>query len=164
MAETPPRKDARGKDMNAISETGWWIGNLLFAGLGLEESGPDSRVLAVRQMMVTVRCEHWREAFWKARRVGLDGERKEAITIETDMGESIRDGRWQFVGITSLAPLPSIMEDAAALASIQVSRIWLSLRDLRECCIEDYYLEQQVDEARSGHWHRTISDSKKAGF
>jgi hypothetical protein len=150
--------------MISTSETGWWIANLIFAGIRLGETPPDSKILAVRQVTVTVRCEHWREAFWKARRTGLDSEREDAIAIKTDMGESTRDGRWQFVGITSLAPLPSVLQDSTVLSSIQVSGRWLSLRNLSDCCIEDYYLEEQLDESGSGRSDRPLNDSDAAGF
>jgi hypothetical protein len=58
--------------MNPTSDTGWWIANLVFGATEPNGTDPDSALLAVQHVMVSVRCEHWREAFWKARRAGLE--------------------------------------------------------------------------------------------
>ena len=150
--------------MNPTSDTGWWIANLVFGATDPNGTGPDSRLPSIQQVMVSVRCEHWREAFWKARRVGLDRERTESIPIDVGGIEAIREVRWQFVGITSLAPMPSEMTDSTILSSVSLSGRWLSLRDLWELCVEDYSLEKQIGEPRSAPWYRALDDPDAAGF
>ena len=139
------------------------IANLVFGATTPNEGSPDSRLPAVQQVMVSVRCTHWREAFWKARRAGLDRETSESITVEVNGAEVVREVRWQFVGISNLAPMGSEMTDGAILSSLTLSNRWLSLRPLFEMCVEDYALEKQVTETRSGRY-RGLDDSDAAGF
>jgi hypothetical protein len=150
--------------MNPNSETGWWIANLLFGAQSPGSHGPDDRLLSVKQVMVSVRCEHWREAFWKARRMGFDLAGPETISRDVDGVPTSCEAIWQFVGITNLVALPDGLADHSVIGDTKSPRNWLSLRQLSECILEDYLLEREMGEKRSGDWYRTMDPSDSTGI
>ena len=58
--------------MIANSESGWWVVNLVYESK-IDTPDYECEIQELR-VAVAVRCEHWREAFWKARRLGIDIE------------------------------------------------------------------------------------------
>ena len=131
--------------MNPNSESGWWIANLLFGAQSPGSHGPDDRLLSVKQVMVSVHCEHWREAFWKARRMGFDLAGPETISRDVDGIPTVCKAIWQFVGITNLAALPDGLADLSVIGRTPSFRNWLSLRQLGELCLVDHALARGMD-------------------
>jgi len=123
--------------MKPTSETGWWIVTYTMALLGPSEDPPRAVPLQVQRKQVMVRCEHWREAFMKARRMGIEEERAES-------GQR----RWQYVGINDLTPLPATNEEGKVVAIHDVTSEWKPLEDVFRDCVEDYAFARNFDEPR----------------
>ncbi len=139
--------------MKPTSETGWWIVTYTIALVGPSDDPPRSVPDQVLRKLVMVRCEHWREAFMKARRIGIDDE------------DSQSDGRrWQYMGINELIPLPVNNEDGRILGALDLTKMEKTLERLFRDCIEDYGFESNFDEERGGHYYRAIVDPEKSGF
>ncbi|MDH4444140.1 MAG: hypothetical protein QE267_03315 [Akkermansiaceae bacterium] len=139
--------------MKPTSETGWWIVTYTIVLIRPSEDPPRSIPNQVLRKQVMVRCEHWREAFMKARRIGIDDELAD-----------VDKGRWQYMGINDLIPLPEKNEDGLFLGEIDLTEREKPLEDVFRDCTEDYYFEPNFDEERGGQHYRAILDPDKAGF
>lgn len=125
--------------MKPTSETGWWIVTYTIVLVRPSEDPPRSIPNQVLRKQVMVRCEHWREAFMKARRIGIDDELADADK-----------GRWQYMGINDLIPLPEKNEDGFFLGEIDLTEKEKPLEDIFRDCTEDYYFEPNFGEERGG--------------
>lgn len=139
--------------MRPTSETGWWIVTYTIALVGPSEDPPRNIPDQVLRKQVMVRCEHWREAFMRARRIG----------IEDEHARSDR-GHWQYMGINELIPLPEKNEDGLLLGELDITKKERPLENLYRDCTEDYSFETNFDEERGGQCYRAILDPEKAGF
>lgn len=139
--------------MKPTSKTGWWIVTYLVALLRPSEDPVLSIPDQVLRKQVMVRCEHWREAFNKARRIGIAEERP------ADNG-----GRWQFIGIHDLVPIPANFVDGIVLDALDLTNLCWTLEELDRRCIGDGSLEFGFDEIRGGQYYRAILDTESAGF
>jgi hypothetical protein len=139
--------------MRPTSETGWWIVTYTIVLLSPSEDPPRSIPTQVLRKQVMVRCEHWREAFIKARRIGIDDELSH-----------VDRGRWQYMGINELIPMPEKNEDGLFLGEIDLTEKKKPLQDLFRDCTEDYSFDPNFDEERGGKHYRGAFDPDKAGF
>lgn len=139
--------------MNPTSETGWWIVTYTIALVGPSEDPPREPPIRVHRKQVMVRCEHWREAFVKARRIGIEEERAESERC-----------RWQYIGVNDLIPVPKISEEGLVLSTLDLSSQAKPLEKLFRDCVEDYTFEATFDEQRVGEYYRAILNPEEAGF
>jgi hypothetical protein len=146
--------------MNPKSESAWWIVSYTIALIGRSDDPPREPAIKVLRKAIPVRCEHWREAFNKGRRIALDEVGGLNSTNCSDDGYSV----WQFMGINQLIPLPSIPKEGDVLGSIDCSYQSKPLCDLFRETIEDYQMECSFDERRAGQYYRAIVDNNSAGF
>lgn len=102
------------------------------------------------RISATVRCEHWREAFWKARRFGIDLEK-----IEQGI-------KW--IGVYSLCPIDSATEDLQIISTIDLLTRRNPL-DVMDSCISEHDLVSAAEEKRNKKdLNPDELDSKRAGF
>ena len=142
--------------MKPSSDTGWWIVTYTIVLVGESEDPPREPPLEVVRKQVIVRCEHWREAFMKARRIGI---------TEEDVSKGIAaPNHWQYLGINSLTPIPTAMEDGMVVGTYIQTSEYRTLEDLFCECNDDYQFEEFFDEERGGQYYRAIIDTNKAGF
>ena len=133
--------------MKANSKNGWWLVNLVFETEN-EDREYDWQIAELR-MSVSTRCEHWREAFWKARRFGIDLERSE------------KGMKW--IGVYSLAPIDSANEDLSIISTIKL--ITRTASEIMDSCISEYDLAEAAEEKRhKKSLNPDELDSDEAGF
>ncbi len=114
--------------MKAISESGWWMVNLVFETQD-DQKQFDWEVTQLR-ISISVRCEHWREAFWKARRFGIDLGAQRKI-------------RW--MGIYNLAPLQCADAEFEILSEMKINTK-RERNDIFESCASERDLAEAADE------------------
>ena len=150
------------QEMNPKSSSAWWIVSYTIALIGQSDDPPREPPLKVLRKAFPVRCEHWREAFNKGRRIALDEvwDLNFMDKVQTDEGDS----RWQYMGINQLIPLPESPNEGDVLSSIDCTYQVTPLYNLYRETIEDYHMEHSFDETRAGHHYRAIVDQNSAGF
>ena len=141
--------------MNPSSATGWWIVTYTLARFPPSERPTEAIATGLRKVQVAVRCEHWREAFWRARRKGLE-------ETKSQHAEDSKEP-WQFIGITDLVALPSDLEEGLCVGSYDMPATRKSREQLFEECVEDYQFEDAFEEDREGEFYRAIKNPG-AGF
>jgi hypothetical protein len=147
--------------MKPNSDSGWWIVVILMAFFEKKEgSGREPELIS--RMSVSTRCEHWREAYLKARRIGLENEREEKIKIGPYKDREA-SGKWHYAGIFSLTPFPKEPIDTAIIGEVQLTPS--HNKTVFGLCPEDYSIESCFEEDRIKEgWSRPLKDSDKAGF
>ena len=149
--------------MKPTSETAWWIVTYTIALIAPSDDPPREPPLRVLRKQVMVRCEHWREAFVKARRIGIFEEQAET-TLDPEGRDVVRRKHWQYLGINGLFPLPQENQQGVAFATLDLTSQARTLEDLVGECLEDYRLEESFDEKRAGETYRALPQSAEAGF
>jgi hypothetical protein len=134
--------------MIANSKSGWWIVNLVYEAK-IDIPDYENQIQELR-IAVTARCEHWREAFWKARSLAIELEkaRKEIY----------------WVGIHSLSPIDSASKDLAIVSEIKLFT-FRTASEIFDSCISEYELAEAVEEQRyKKDLNPDVLDSDNAGF
>ncbi len=148
--------------MNPKSESAWWIVSYTIALVGESDDPPREPPIKVLRNATPVRCEHWREAFYKARRIALD--EISALNSADSSQPGGGDPTWQYMGINQLIPLPKDPNEGGALGSIDCTYRERPLCDIFGETIDDCQMERSFDETRAGHHYRAIVDRNSAGF
>ncbi|GHC68157.1 hypothetical protein GCM10007100_40270 [Roseibacillus persicicus] len=117
----------------------------------------------IRKVYVTFRCGHWREAFQKARSLGISQEKSKRIGEAPAIGSNVVS-RWQFMGINDVIPVPLNMEDGATISDFEESEYLPPLQRIFDKSFEDYHIESYVGEERCGEYYRTLVNPEEAGF
>jgi len=147
----------------SASSSGWWIVSYTMAHIIPSEDPAHEPPQKIRKLYVTVRCEHWREAFQKVRSIAISEEKSERVGDAPAIGSNVVS-RWQFMGINDVVPIPSDFEDGATISDFEQSGYLPPLQQVFDRAYESYHIEELVGEERCGEYYRTLVDSKKAGF
>lgn len=119
--------------------------------------------MLIRKEYLTVRCEHWREAFNKARNHARNLESPDSVKFQDGAETKLLEGRWMFLGITGLCPIMSKMEDLETVGSY-VYHPFKPLSHFSDECLQDYSLEKSFDEEREGTWYKSLKNEFNPGY
>jgi hypothetical protein len=131
--------------MNPNSDSAWWIVSYTIALVGESDDPPREPARKVLRNALMVRCEHWREAFNKGRRLALD-----EVSGLNSVGliRYEQDGcAWQFMGINQLVPMPNTPREGDVLGSIDCTYQSKPLYDLFRETVEDYQMKNSFDDS-----------------
>ncbi|GAA5496391.1 hypothetical protein Rhal01_02574 [Rubritalea halochordaticola] len=136
----------------ANSESGWWV--VTYLDGFYKQSGPGllTSPTFIRKSCMTVRCVHWKEAYSKC----INSFRNKDVSYAVCEGQPEQLdgmlGRWQFIGIHSLAPLPESPQDMQVISGIESYTLLPHSHYAHDCC-QDYSLTECFDEIRESREH-----------